>query len=204
MASRSALVAALIAPIVGAACILHAAPARADVTSFFSTGGGYGAHRNDSTKKYEQAGGMSFAMGVGTAPLRKVVLAGMFRSTTFFVLGTDLNLSARLATGGFARGQWGVALDVGPGWRSFGHGEYGKWPLSGMLIAGAPWGVQLGVGAQVLKLGGNDASAIGMTALLEVDLLRLTVMRQGATDKWWPNPSPAGGKYVGKLAGLLW
>lgn len=202
MRSRLRVVVALSAAI--AACILHAAPARADITSFLSAGGGYGAEHNDSAKKIESAGGMTFAAGVASDPFRKIVVGGMLRSTTYFGIGTDLNLAARVATGGFARGQWGVAFDFGPGWRSFGHGEYGRWPLSAMITGGAPWGFQIGVGAQFLKLGGDDPSALGFMAVAEIDLLRLTVMRQGNTDKWWPNPSPAGGKYVGKLAGLLW
>ena len=216
MAARSCFFAGVLA----ATCILHAAPAHADVTSFFSTGGGYGAQRNDTTKKFEGGGGMSFALGVGTDPLRKVVLAGMLRTTTFFGIGTDLGLAARVATGSFARGQWGLAFDLGPAWRSFGRGEYGRWPITAMITGGAPWGVQLGVGAEVLKLGGNDAQALGFVALLEIDLLRLTVMRQGSTDTWWPNPAPAGGRIIeqqarngplsrphpdmGPLPGLLW
>lgn len=190
--------------VLGGACILHEAPARADVTSFLSAGGGYGLQRDGIAKSSDGAGAASFALGVGTDPLRKVVLAGMFRSTTSFGLGTDLSLAARVTTGGFARGDWGLALDFGPGWRSFGSGEYGRWPLFAQLTAGAPWGLQLGVGAQFLKVGGDDPSATGFMAVLEVDLLRLTVMRQGSSDKWWPNPAPAGGKVVGKLAGLLW
>lgn len=206
MAARPSLFAGLL---VGA-CILHVAPsAHADVTSFFSAGGGYGAQYNDTTNKFKSAGSMSFALGVGTDPLRKVVLAGMLRTTTFFGLGTDLSLAARIATGGFARGQWGLAFDVGPAWRSFGNGEYGRWPITARVTGGAPWGVQLSVGGEVLKIAGDDAHARGIVALVELDLLRLTVMRQGSTDKWWPNPAPAGGKVVesaknGPLAGLLW
>jgi hypothetical protein len=30
--------------------------------------------------------------------------------------------------------------------------------------------------------------------MLEFDILRFTLMRQGSTDAWWKNPSPAGGK----------
>jgi hypothetical protein len=204
MASRLFSAPAVSAALVAVACILHAEPSRADITSFLSTGGGMEVAKNRVAKSTDSAGSMSFAMGVGTDPLRKVVLAGMFRSTTSFSLGTDLNLAARVATGGFARGQWGVALDMGPGWRSFAHGQYGKWPLFGQVTLGAPWGLQLGAGAQVLKLGGDDPTAVSFLAVLEVDLLRLTVMRQGSTDKWWPNPSPAGGKYTGFLPGLVW
>jgi len=203
LSSRAAF-SALAGAVVAVACILHAEPARADITSFLSTGGGMELAKNRVANTFDSAGSMSFALGVGTDPFRKVVLAGMFRSTTSFSLGTDLNLAARVATGGFARGQWGVALDVGPGWRSFAHGQYGKWPLFGQATLGAPWGLQLGVGAEVLKIAGDDPSAVSFLAVLEIDLLRLTVMRQGSTDKWWPNPSPAGGKYTGFLPGLLW
>jgi hypothetical protein len=150
---------------------------------------------------------MGFTVGVGTDPSRSIVVGGLLRSSTYFSLGTDIGLSARVATGGFARGQWGLALDAGPMWRTFAHGEYGRWPVSAMLIGGAPWGLQLAVGGELFRIAGHDAQARGAVALLEVDLLRLTVMRQGATDRWWENPAPAGGKITGRaepLAGLLW
>jgi hypothetical protein len=192
----------------GTICMMHASGARADVSSWLSAGGGYGMKHNDSTGSFKQAGSMSLALGVGSDPTKSFVVGGILRSTTYFSLGTDLGLSARFATGGFARGQWGLALDAGPMWRSFGHGEYGRWPISAMLIGGAPWGLQLGVGGEVLRIAGNDAQARGLVALLEIDLLRLTVMRHGATDRYWENPSPAGGRSPSAksrpLAGLLW
>jgi hypothetical protein len=63
-----------------------------------------------------------------------------------------------------------------------------------MAYLGAPWGLQLGVGGELWNLTPRDANAKGVVALLEIDLLRLTLMRQGATDRWWENPSPAGGR----------
>ncbi len=188
-----------------AACMMHADLASADVSSWLSVGGGYGLKHDDDRGRYDGAASASFALGVGTDPTKAVVVGGLLRSTTYFSLGTDLGLSARIASGGFARGQWGLALDVGPMWRTFGHGQYGRWPISAMLVGGAPWGVQLAVGGEVLRIAGEDARARGVVALLELDLLRLTVMRQGATDRWWENPSPAGGRMASRpLAGLLW
>lgn len=204
---------------IGATCTVHTSNARADVSSWLSVGGGYGMKRNDATGSLDRAASTSFALGVGTDPLRSIVVGGILRSTTYFTVGTDLGLAARVATGGFARGQWGLALDAGAMLRTFGSGEYGRWPLSAMLIGGAPWGVQLAVGGELLKVGGNDASAAGFVALLEMDLLRFTVMRQGATDRYWENPAPAGGRAtqamgtggaprknakMGPLPGLLW
>jgi hypothetical protein len=193
---------------IGAACMMHADSASADVSSWFSFGGGYGLQHSDSTKTYGRATTASFAIGVGSDPLRSVVVGGVLRSVTYFSIGTDLGISLRAATGGFARGDWGLALDVGPSWRSFGDGEYGRWPLNAMLIGGAPWGMQLSLGTQLFRIAGDDAQARGFVALLEMDLLRLTVMRQGSTDRWWENPSPAGGRSPSAkarpLAGLLW
>lgn len=142
---------------------------------------------------YDRAAALTLSIGVGTTPTKSLVVGGLLRSTTYFTLGTDLGLSARVATGGFARGQWGLAFDVGPGWRSWtGASSYGRFPLHAMVIGGAPWGIQLGVGGDFSNLEG-DPSARGVVALLEIDLLRLTVMRQGPTDRYWENPSPAGG-----------
>lgn len=206
--ARGAVVRACIAGALGFACIIHSNDAAADVSSWLSAGGGYGLKQNDRTGAGESAGSMSFALGVGSDPTKGLVVGGVLRSTTYFTLGTDLGVAARFATGGFARGQWGLALDAGPTWRTFGSGEYGRWPLSVMLIGGAPWGVQLAVGGEALRIAGDDAPARGVVALLEIDLLRLTVMRRGATDRYWENPSPAGGRSPSArsrpLAGLLW
>jgi hypothetical protein len=191
----------------GIGCMLHASAAAADVTSWLSAGGGYGLQHDDGSKRYAQAGAASFAIGVGSDPTRRLVVGGVLRSTTYFTLGTDIGVAARFATGGFARGQWGLAAEVGPTLRTFGSGEYGRWPISAKLIGGAPWGLQLAIGGDVARIAGEDAQARGVVAVLELDLLRLTVMRHGATDRWWPNPSPAGGKLTPPsraLAGLLW
>jgi hypothetical protein len=190
------------------ACILHASAAHADVSSWLSVGGGYGLNHDHDAGETARAATLSFAIGVGTEPTRAFVIGGVLRDVTFLSVGTDLGVALRLATGGFARGQWGVALEGGPTWRTFGHGEFGRWPVTGVLTLGAPWGLQLGVGGELFKIAGDDAPARGAFAVLEVDLLRLTVMRQGATDRWWRNPAPAGGRPSASrpppLAGLLW
>lgn len=176
------------------ACTLLPSPARADVSSWFTAGGGYGVQHAETRGVYDRATALSFSIGVGTTPVSSLVVGGLVRSTTYFTLGTDLGLSARVATGGFARGQWGLAFDIGPGWRSWGKGaEYGRFPLHAMIVGGAPWGLQLGVGGDIWSIDGGP-SARGAVALLEIDLLRLTVMRQGTTDRYWENPSPAGGR----------
>jgi hypothetical protein len=164
------------------------------VSSWFTGGGGYGVQHCDSRGVYDRATALSFSIGVGSTPTSSVVVGGLVRSTTYFTLGTDLDLSARIASGGFARGQWGLAFDFGPGWRGWGRAaDYGRWPLHAMIVGGAPWGLQLGVGGNIWSIGGEPSSR-GVIALLEIDLLRLTVMRQGSTDRWWENPSPAGGR----------
>jgi hypothetical protein len=173
--------------------LLASAPARADVSSWFAFGGGYGVQRDSLAGQTDGAAAMSMSLGVGSTPRSKFVVGGLFRAVTFFSLGTDLSLGPRFCTGGFARGQWGLAVDGGVVGRFWNDGNSGTFPLQGIVTLGAPWGVQLGVGAQAFNLD-SGPSAAGGFAVLEIDLLRLTVMRQGATDSTWPNPSPAGGR----------
>jgi hypothetical protein len=186
-----------------AALVLFAPAARADLTSWASAGGGYSLAYNGGvaaapsrmaiTPHYDWAGMFSGTFGVGSTPLAPIVLGGVVRETTRFGLGTDIGIMARATTGGFSRGDWGVALDLGASMRWWGYGEYGRYPLQGVLTAGAPWGIQIAVGADIVNLDGQPPTRGGF-ALLEIDVLRLTLMRQGSTDKAWKNPSPAGGR----------
>lgn len=186
-----------------AALVLLAPAARADLTSWLSVGGGYSvAYRSGGTDtdtklslapRYDWAGAFSGTFGVGTTPIAPFVIGGVFRSTTRFGLGTDVGVMARLTTGGFSRGDWGLAVDLGASMRWWGNGDYGRYPLQGVLLAGAPWGLQVAIGADLLNLGGEPPTRGGF-ALLEIDVLRLTLMRQGSTDAAWKNPSPAGGR----------
>jgi hypothetical protein len=155
-------------------------------------GGGYTAQRNASTATRDRATAMTYSIGVGSSPLAPMVFGGLFRGQTFFGLGTDIGVAARAATGGFARGNWGLALDAGALWRPWRGGSYGEWPLQGVLTGGSPWGFQIALGAELTSVSRGTA-AQGFFAALEIDLLRLTVMRQGPTERWWPNPAPAGG-----------
>ncbi len=170
-----------------------ARPARADLTSWLSTGGGYSFSYNNGTKSYEPAGVFSGVIGVGSAPAAPVVIGGVVRATIRFGLGTDVGLMARGTSGGFSRGDWGLAVDVGVSLRTWTHGVYGPWPIQSVILLGAPWGVQLAVGSDIVSIG-NEPPARGGFALLEFDFLRFTLMRQGSTDRWWRNPSPAGGR----------
>jgi hypothetical protein len=179
----------------GAFAVLASAgarPARADVSSWMAFGGGYAGQVNRDTAALGSAGAFTYSMGVGTTPLRPLVVGGLLRGTTMFGLGTDLGLAIRGATGGFARGDWGLALDAGAAWRSWGGNAYGAWPLQGVVTLGAPFGFQLALGGELASVSGGR-QAEGFFAALELDLLRLTVTRQGATERWWPNPAPAGG-----------
>jgi hypothetical protein len=176
----------------GAIMLGAAAEARADVTSWLAIGGGYAGQVNHATTSFDSAAALSYSIGVGSSPIRSLVLGGLIRGTTMFGFGTDVGPVVRAATGGFARGDWGVALDAGALWRSWGNDSYGTWPVQGVLTVGAPWGLQLAMSAQFASVSGGTPSE-GFVATLEVDLLRFTVMRQGATERWWPNPAPAGG-----------
>jgi len=182
----------LVLPLV-AALALFAGDARADVSSWLAVGGGATAQLAQGATSRDVAGTLTWSVGVGSSPMKPFVLGVLYRGTTYFGLGTDLGAAVRAATGSFARGSWGLALDAGVAWRTWGSGTYGDSPLQGVLTFGSPWGLQLAVGAEVWSLDGG-VSAQGVFAALEIDLLRLTLMRQGASERWWPNPNPAGGR----------
>jgi hypothetical protein len=155
-------------------------------------GGGSGLELDRAAAHRDFAASMTYSLGVGSSPMRSFVLGGLLRGQTFFGLGTDLGLAVRASTGGFARGDWGVALDAGALWRPWGNGDFGEWPIQAVLTVGAPWGLQLALGGEFASVSGGT-SAQGFFAALEIDLLRFTVTRQGSTERWWPNPAPAGG-----------
>ena len=166
--------------------------ARADVSSWMAFGGGTGLQLNRNSAHRDFEASMTYSLGVGSSPVKSFVLGGLLRGQTFINLGTDLGLAVRAATGGFARGDWGVALDAGALWRTWGNGDFGEWPIQGVLTLGAPWGLQLALGGEFTSISGGTP-AQGFFAALEIDFLRLTVTRQGSTERWWPNPVPAGG-----------
>ena len=167
-------------------------PAQADVTSWLAVGPGYAANHNFSAGTNDRAGALTYSLGVGSDPLSRFVFGGILRGTTFFSQGTDLSLSARGASGGFARGDWGIAVDVGVVGRWWGGGAYGSYPMQLIVTGGMPWGLQVGIGSDFWSISG-DQGARGFFGVLEIDLMRLTLMRQGSTERFWRNPSPAGG-----------
>ena len=175
------------------ATICSSSAARADTSSWFSFGPVYALNKNNSSSTFDRVPGLTYAMGVGSSPVAPAVLGFMVRGTTYFTEGTDAALSLRGATGGFARGSWGAALDAGVVGRFWGGLAYGAYPLQTTLTLGAPWGMQLGLGGTFLSVSGQE-SALGAFAFVEIDLLRLTLMRQGGTERFWPNPLPAGGR----------
>ncbi|MBK6694206.1 MAG: hypothetical protein IPG50_18665 [Myxococcales bacterium] len=167
--------------------------ARADVTSWLGVGSGVALQHSEKTGADETVAPLSLSVGVGSSPRAAVVVGGLLRTVTYFSLGTDLGLALRATTGGFARGQFGVAVDAGMVGRWWNGGDFGRYPFQGVVTLGAPWGLGLALGAQVGTLD-DAAAARGGFAMLEIDFLRLTVMRQGPTDRVWFNPAPAGGR----------
>jgi hypothetical protein len=153
------------------AALATPASARADVTSWLALGGGGGVQRHNTDN------------GNGTVD-------AVFRALVHFGLGTDISLSMRVASRGFVRGGFGVAFDVGPAYRFWRKGDYGTYPLQGVLTIGLPIGLQVGLGGHFWSLD-NVNPAVGAFAVVELDLLRLTLMRKDL-EQYWPNPSAAG------------
>lgn len=160
----------------GVAVLGAAAEARADVASWMFVGAG--------ASEVQQAGGfedrygvMQLDAGFGSSPMHALVFGGLLRTLTHFEGGTDLALLQRTTTGGFSRGNWGLALDLGAYQRYWGPDSTG---FMGTLSLGAPWGVQL---AATGAFGSAEGQMISLT--LGIDWARLTAHRESGS--WWPN-----------------
>ena len=170
-------------------CICAAREASADATAWAFVGGGATGWKQGADS-LSVNGALSFDVGAGTSPDNAFIFGGIFRLSPILTEGVDVALLARAATHGF-QGGFGLALDAGGYARPWGEGSAG---FAGALTLGAPLGLQLGLHVAV---GSNDALALGVVA--GVDLLRLTVFRQGLLD-WWSNPS--GGKQTRSATAL--
>ena len=179
------------------AALAFAPGARAEEpTTWLSLGGGYGAQRDGVAQSMRRATAFTVAIGAGTPNNHPIVVGGVFRSLTYFTLGTDISLSLRLASGSFSRGDFGVALDLGVAGRWWKGQDFGHFPVVSTLYLGLPYGFQVGVVGTGADVSGDHPAATGVAALLEFDFLRLTVMRSGSTNSFWPNPSPANGPHA--------
>ncbi len=165
--------------LLGAALLSCALPARADVSSWLFAGGGAGLLRQSGESTLP--GSLQFDAGMGTPPSGTVIFGGLGRVQPYFGHGTDLSLLLRTATHGFVNGTWGGAIDLGGYERFWGTGSQG---FAGSLVLGAPWGITLSLGGSI---GTNDQQSA--SAVLGIDLARLTVYRQSGFG-WWPNPFP--------------
>ena len=165
--------------------------AHAEPTAWLAVGGGYSFQRNGADGTTGRVGAFTLSAGAGTTSTRPLVVGILWRTVTHFSLGTDIGLATRIATGGFARGDWGLALDLGVAARLWAQQNYGHYPLQAVLTGGLPWGLNLAVGADLWDISNDTPKARGGFALLEVDFLRFTVMRNGDTTRYWPNPSAA-------------
>jgi hypothetical protein len=154
--------------------------ARGDVSSWLFVGTGPSSMRT-SERGSDERWSLGVDAGMGTPPEGVIVVGGLGRFQTHLGRGTDLALLLRTATHGFANGDWGGALDLGGYQRFWEEGSSGG---TGSLVLGAPWGITLSLGA---SLGTNDARTF--SALLGIDLARLTVYRAAGQD-WWVNPFP--------------
>jgi hypothetical protein len=165
--------------------------AHAEPTSWVSVGGGYALARNGQTKSNDTDFALDGAVGVGTPATGPLVVGGVFRALAFTTMGVDMSVAFRVATQGYCVGDWGAALDLGLGLRLWGDANYGQFPVHAVLTGGMPFGFQLAVGADVWDVSLQKPVAEGGFVALELDLLRLTSMRSGATTKLWSNPAPA-------------
>ncbi len=156
--------------------------AAADVSSWLFVGGGVTQVGKFSSNGLQEPT-LRLATGMGTDPSKPFVIGGLLKLDTIFGQGSDLTAALRFADYGFVNGNWGIAVDLGGLARLWGPTDiYGG---SATLIGGGPWGLQLELGG---LLATHDTQ--GFSAILGIDLARLTVYRQSGKS-WWKNTFPA-------------
>jgi hypothetical protein len=164
-----------------AALCLSAGAARADVSSWLFTGVGPSLLDRPGASK-ELATSLQIDSGLGSSPKAALAVGGLLRLHTRFGEGTDLGLFIRTATGGYVRGGWGGAIDLGGFEHPWGYAAHG---YAATLSLGAPWGITLNLDA---ARDSNDARKFA--AVLGIDFARFSVYRSTGLS-WLPNPFPS-------------
>jgi len=179
-----------------ALAVLSPGDAHADAATWCYVGGG-GLVWRQGTSDFIAGGAVNADVGMGTSPQAPFVIGGFGRLTGIIGdhTGADLGILVRGATGSFARGTWGIAVDAGGFARFWGPGHAG---FTGGLTLGAPLGVSLTM--QVMYGAPFDTTKagdlLGFGGTLGIDFARLLIHREQLEDRW-PNPRPA------KKAGVL-
>jgi hypothetical protein len=161
-------------------CLLLAGSARADVSSWLFAGGGVGLR--DYSGARTAAPAMELDTGIGSSPGEAIAVGGLIKLNTRFGQGSDFGLYLRTATGGYVRGAWGVAIDLG-GLSRFEEGTHRGY--GGTLSLGAPWGVTVNLDA---TRDNQDRNVF--LAVVGIDFARFSVYRSIGTS-WFPNPYPS-------------
>lgn len=174
----------LLPPALGLAALLVAPRARADVSSWLFTGFGPSSVAQPG-KGTDVRSSLQVDAGLGSSPAGTFALGGVARMHLHFGGGADFGAFLRSATGGYVRGNWGAAVDLGGYVRSWTDGSPGA---AATLSLGAPLGFTLNLDA---ARGRDEVTTLA--AVIGIDFARFTIYRStGLT--WFPNafPSPPG------------
>jgi hypothetical protein len=150
--------------------------ARAQASSWLYLGGGASVVDSGERDDYPL---IQIDTGLGTSAKHPLVVGGIFRMQSYLSGGADLGVLARVVSRGFAKGDYGLGLDVGVSQRFWGvHATQ----FTADLVLGAPWGLTCILGA---ALDGDVQQ--GYFVSLGFDFARLTVHRHTGLD-WFANP----------------
>jgi hypothetical protein len=158
---------------------LAAHVARAQATSWLYLGGGAGVIEPSDQDARDRFPLVQIDTGLGSSATHPIVAGGILRVKGYVGGGLDLGALARMTSKGYARGDFGLGLDVGLNQRLWG---VKTTELTGDIVLGAPWGLTAVAGAEI---GAHDRK--GFFVSLGFDFARLTVHRNvGLT--WFANP----------------
>lgn len=150
--------------------------ARADVASFYALAPGLSVIDQGEAIVTPA---LDLDLGIGSLASRSFVVGGLFHFAPQWTVGADLGGALRLCTGSYARGDYGLALDLG------GHHRFaaiGGWAASTRVVLGLPWGLFASLGGSY-----GEGQVWTGTLSLGIDFARATVHRSRGTETL---PSP--------------
>lgn len=171
-------------PALSVTILMVTSVARADVSSWLFTGFGPSSVGQPGAGT-DVRSSLQVDAGLGSSPAAPFAMGGVLRMHMHFGGGADFGAFLRTASGGYVRGDWGAALDLGGYVRTWTDGSPGA---AATLSLGAPLGITLNLDA---ARGRDEVTTLA--AVIGIDFARFTVYRStGLT--WLPNPFPSGSR----------
>ena len=183
----------LVTALAAASSAVVARDARADVSSWMAVGGGSGLQLNRDSASRDFAGSLTYSLGVGSSPLSSFVLGGPASRADVLRPRNGPRPRGAGVDGGICPRRLGRSPRRGRPAGDPGATATSASGRSRRCSRSARRGVCSSRSAGSSRASRAARPRRASSPRSRSNLLRFTVMRQGSTERWWPNPVPAGG-----------